>query len=284
MPPKKGENKEPAGTWWKIPELQVFLAIVREVKPSGTYEWDKVAAAYNNRRPQGSVERNTDSCRNKFKGLKNSSKPTGVAGCPWEIQEAKNIQREIETRMSTMDTDELQRSETGANQNVEADDAAAEGADGAGASTSGSESDHDASEAIQQHSSPSSVPDASSGTPSKRSPAGTGSPLAETASALPQRLGATASVVAAAATAKRAKLDKQIEEQQQRSLQASQERSQLISLLLQQQQAQQAQQAQMNTFMMTMMAKVFAVPVPQAPAPDTALAPPQEPNPSNAPQ
>ena len=111
MPPKKPAAKE--SSWWRIPELQVLLAIIRELKPCGAYEWDKVAASYNLTRPEGAVERNAESCKNKFKGLKSSNKPTGTPDCPWEIKEAKAIQRELEARQSTMDTDALFLAEQG---------------------------------------------------------------------------------------------------------------------------------------------------------------------------
>ena len=87
--------------------------MVKEIKPCGAYEWDKVAAQYNAKRPHGSAERNADSCKNKFKGLKNSPKPTGVADCPWEVKEAKAIQRELEARMATMDSDAFQEADYG---------------------------------------------------------------------------------------------------------------------------------------------------------------------------
>lgn len=61
----------------------------------------KVAAQYNAAKPQAE----TESCNNKFKGLKNCSKPTGEANCPWEVTEAKAIQRDMESTMATMDSD-----------------------------------------------------------------------------------------------------------------------------------------------------------------------------------
>jgi len=112
MPPKKVVTRE-TGSWWRLPELEVLLSLVKEIKPCGAYEWDKVAAQYNAKRPHGSAERNADSCKNKFKGLKNRPKPTGVAYCPWEVKEAKAIQRELEARMATMDTDALQEADYG---------------------------------------------------------------------------------------------------------------------------------------------------------------------------
>jgi hypothetical protein len=44
-------------------------------------------------------------CNNKFKGLKNCSKPTGEANCPWEVTEAKAIQRDMESKMATVHCD-----------------------------------------------------------------------------------------------------------------------------------------------------------------------------------
>jgi hypothetical protein len=91
MPQKKVAQPKETGSWWRLPELEILLSLVKEIKPCGAYEWDKVVAQYNAKRPHGSPERNAYSCKNKFKGLKNSSKPTGVADCPWEVKEAKAI-------------------------------------------------------------------------------------------------------------------------------------------------------------------------------------------------
>jgi hypothetical protein len=274
MPPKKPAAKE--SSWWRIPELQVLLAIIRELKPCGAYEWDKVAASYNLTRPEGAAERNAESCKNKFKGLKNSTKPTGTADCPWEIKEAKAIQRELEARQCTMDTDALFLAEQGADAGVTEPEGSTcveqqQGEVDNLLSESGSDDEGEIQEQESQgkHRS-SSASEGSSQTPKSTPVKMTASQIA---AVLPQRLGASQQTVQAAATIKRARLDKQIEEQQQRNAQASQDRSQLITLLLQQQQAQQIQQAQqaaqqqqMNMMMMALMGKVFGVSMPPAPS------------------
>ncbi len=294
MPPKKNAVKETGGSWWRLPELEVLLPLVKELKPCGAYEWDKVTARYNATRPQGSAERNTESCKNKFKGLKNCSKPTGVADCPWEVREAKAIQRDIESRMAAMDSDAFGRAEGGgADEGVggdcgegsgggggDGDDEEEPGGDdddddyddddgGGGGCVSGGDHDGDDDGGGRDGGGVTAgskrLPAAS---PKSSSPSARPSPTAAAVAAgLPQRLGATPAVVQTAATMKRLKLDKQLDEQQQRSAQASQERTQLIALLLQQSQQQAAQQQQMNTMMMAMMARFFPPAPPPPPAP-----------------
>ena len=237
MPPKKAAPKD-TGSWWRTPELEVLLSLVKELKPCGAYEWDKVVAQYNSKRPQGSAERTADSCKNKFKGLKNSPKPTGTADCPWEIKEAKAIQREIESRMATMDSDAFLQADNGG----QVDD---DGSGGGDDNADEEEDDGDGGDGAAKRA-PASSPKSSSPKTANA-----------VAAALPARLGASGAVVANAATMKRQKLDKQLEESQQRSEKSSQERTQLIALLLQQSQQQAAQQQQMNTMMMAMMSRFF---------------------------
>lgn len=118
MPPKKGAEKTAEATtaaaaaaknpWWKGPEVSVLLAAVRQVLPLGDYHWQDVYTAYNASRPVGSVERNADSCKTKFKALKNTKKASGIANPPWDVLEAKEIQQLIEAKMQTAELDDPQ--------------------------------------------------------------------------------------------------------------------------------------------------------------------------------
>ena len=111
MPPKTAASKAVSSggggtTWWKLPELTILFQSIEKVLPLGEYQWIHVAEQYNNARPQGAVERSWESCRNKFKDLKNKKKPTGDATCPWEVKEAKRLQQEIEAKMCTAALDD----------------------------------------------------------------------------------------------------------------------------------------------------------------------------------
>lgn len=247
--------------------MQVLLPKVETVLPMGEYQWQQVAAEYNISRPVGSIERSWESCRNKFKYLKNTKKPTGDPSCPWEVKEAKRIYREIEGKMAVAEIDDIIAEE----ENGDCE----ENADCSDDSASAIE------EEDQAKSGPSPVAVVTTSCPSKRqlipSPASPTSPSGFLSpQGVPARLGITGNVhaaIASTATQKRMKLDKQIADAALQRADASESRNALLTtLIMQQQQAQQTNQ-QMQMMMMMMMSKMFGVqmpmPDPQAPTPSS---------------
>jgi hypothetical protein len=85
---------------------------VEKVLPRrGANEWERVTNNYNVSRLLGQLrsrpERDQDSCKSKYKTLKNhGKKPTGDPHSPPNVKRAKEIQKEIEKRMSTLDLDD----------------------------------------------------------------------------------------------------------------------------------------------------------------------------------
>lgn len=292
MPPKKCAEASAAGAattaaatknpWWKQPEVVVLLSAVRSVLPLGEYHWQSVATQYNSTRPNGSVERNTDSCKTKFKALKNTRKPTGVAGMPWDVNEAKEIQRLIEAKMCTAEMDDF---------DGDGDEVAAEAAVPDG-DCSESESEEGApvegEEGAPTESQSSTSQPQQSTTPIKRTSSASvsGSPAEKALDGVPQRLGVVAhqaGVVASTATAKRIKLEKQIaEEKQQRAASADARNLMISSMMAQQQQQHQLQMQQnqqMQMMMMMMMSKMCGVPLSELQLPMQMPPPPSNPLP-----
>jgi hypothetical protein len=58
--------------------------------------WETVSEKYNNRKDERAPWRDIDSIRNKFKNLKNATKPTGDPTCPPNVIRAKRLAKEIE--------------------------------------------------------------------------------------------------------------------------------------------------------------------------------------------
>ena len=99
------------GVHWMTEEVTILLDKVDEYKPRGTNEWEAVTRAYNISRLSieslnGRPERDVDSCKTKFKALKNVRKPTGDPSIPPDVKRAKQIQYQIESRMSAVNFDD----------------------------------------------------------------------------------------------------------------------------------------------------------------------------------
>ena len=277
MPPKtKASVADAGGTsknpWWKAPEVAKLLECVRKVLPMGEYHWQEVAHAYNTGRPQGAVERNVDSCKTKFKALKSTKKSTGVAQIPWDVAEAKQIQREIEAKMCSADLDDQQEGEQNNSDDGANDEEEEAGGDQQSSSESESENDgvgngQQQQQQQQQQSSPTTGE-------RRRGTLNSSSNSPKQLEGTPSRLGITekrTGVVASTASAKRARLDKEIkQEKDQRNL-AADARMSMISTMMQQQSQQFAlqmqQQQQMSMMMMMMFSKMSGVAVPQLPQP-----------------
>jgi hypothetical protein len=274
MPPKTKASVSDAGgapknPWWKAPEVTKLLECVKKVLPMGEYHWQEVAHAYNTGRPQGAVERNVDSCKTKFKSLKSTKKCTGVAQIPWDVAEAKQIQREIEAKMCSADLDDQQEGEQNNSDDGANDEEEEAGGDQHSSSESESENDGFGNgQQQQQQSSP-----VTSGekrrvnlTSSSNSP--------KQLEGTPSRLGITekrTGAVASTATAKRARLDKEIKQEKDQRNAAADARMSMMTTMMQQQSQQFAlqmqQQQQMSMMMMMMLSKMSGVAVPQLPQP-----------------
>ena len=85
---------------------------VEKILPRGGNEWETVTKNYNIARlnPLSGMkdrpERQGDSCKIKFKSMKNVKKPTGDPTLPADIKRSKLIQKKIEERMSCADFDD----------------------------------------------------------------------------------------------------------------------------------------------------------------------------------
>ena len=256
--------------WWRQHEVRRLLETVRKILPLGELQWQEVSSAYNTGRPEGYVERNTDSCKTKFKALKNAKKSSGIAEIPWDIAESKDIQKAIENKMCAAELDDDASLREGDGDVIDQEQ---EGNDG----ESESESEQDTGDS--QHFSPRAQ--AGSAVTAKRpSASNSASPHEKPPSDVPARLGiieAQKGVVASTATAKRLKLEKQIaDNQHQRNAQAEhrnallasmlQQQHQSNQLLMQQMQSQSQQSQQMQMMLMMMMSKMTGVQMPAMPA------------------
>jgi len=56
-------------------------------------------------RPEGYVERNTDSCKTKFKALK-TKKSTGIAEIPWALPNRKTFRKLSKAKMCAAELDD----------------------------------------------------------------------------------------------------------------------------------------------------------------------------------
>jgi hypothetical protein len=301
MPPKKSaEAASAAGAastaaatknpWWKQPEIVVLLNAVRSVLPLGEYHWQSVATQYNSTRPNGSVERNTDSCKTKFKALKNTRKPTGVAGMPWDVNEAKEIQRLIEAKMCTAEMDDPSAVDgDGDEVAVKAEVPNGDSSESEGEEWAPVEGEEGAPVENATDSQSSTSQPQQSTTPNKRTSSAsvTGSPAEKALDGVPQRLGVVAhqaGVVASTATSKRIKLEKQIAEEKQQRAASADVRNLMISSMMAQQQQQHQLQMQQNQqmqmmMMMMMMSKMCGVPLSELQLPMQMPPPPSNPPP-----
>ena len=105
---KDANNKD---KHWKDQEVTELLVISQNNLSIGSNEWEAVAYTYNSIRPlklPWCPERVADAGNTKFKALKNTRKPTGDPTCPPLVKLAKNIQWDIEHRISarTLDDEE----------------------------------------------------------------------------------------------------------------------------------------------------------------------------------
>ncbi|KAG1711530.1 hypothetical protein DVH05_008782 [Phytophthora capsici] len=75
-----------------------MLVLVEARLPFGAEQWQSIASAYNSHLPVGWPQRDGDSLKRKFLGLKNKRKPTGDPDCPEEVRKAKQVFRMIEAK------------------------------------------------------------------------------------------------------------------------------------------------------------------------------------------
>ena len=108
VPVSKGRHWVSKGKHWKDAEENRLLDYVADILPRGMYEWEKVAKEYNGTKSAGTMERDVDSCRNKFQALKNVKKPTGdpTTEIPPNVKRARYIQRDINAKISVSTFDD----------------------------------------------------------------------------------------------------------------------------------------------------------------------------------
>ncbi|EGZ17942.1 hypothetical protein PHYSODRAFT_365079, partial [Phytophthora sojae] len=75
-----------------------MLDIVEDRLPFGAEQWSNVAALYDAQLPSGWPERDGESLKRKFLGLKNKRKPTGDPDCPPDVKRVKQVFCMIEAR------------------------------------------------------------------------------------------------------------------------------------------------------------------------------------------
>ena len=119
--PSKTKRRVGGGKHWKDCDVNLLLDILYEHLPRGGNEWELVVEEFNKKTP---AQRDVESCRRKYKSLKNVRKPTGDPDCPDNVKRAKRIQREIETRISasTLDDDDRYSDNEGFSGNSDAGD------------------------------------------------------------------------------------------------------------------------------------------------------------------
>jgi hypothetical protein len=81
-------------------EDNCLLTQVENELPTGGDQWTRVAMRFNSQMPQGSPHRDADSLKERFKKLRNSTKPTGDPDCPPAIRRAKRLWVQIQGVMA----------------------------------------------------------------------------------------------------------------------------------------------------------------------------------------
>jgi hypothetical protein len=95
------------GKHWKEQEVNLLLDQILEILPCGGNEWESVSVLYNSNRLAWMSDRDGESCKTKFKSLKNVKKPTGDPTCPPNVKRAKRIQYQIESKISVATMDDI---------------------------------------------------------------------------------------------------------------------------------------------------------------------------------
>jgi hypothetical protein len=105
-PASKKKKEKGKGSHYSTEEIDLIMDIVEKVLPSGEYMWERVAKAYNERKPRGSACRDMESIRIKFRKFKNEKKPTGDPNCPEHVKRAKRIARLIDNHVGATEIDD----------------------------------------------------------------------------------------------------------------------------------------------------------------------------------
>ncbi|RHZ27633.1 hypothetical protein DYB37_006353 [Aphanomyces astaci] len=79
-------------------ETARLLDLVKELKPFGCNMCERVAFEYNRSAHATWPERDDISLKRRFQGLNNKSKPTGTAYIPPNVERAKRLSMEIESK------------------------------------------------------------------------------------------------------------------------------------------------------------------------------------------
>ncbi|RHY04012.1 hypothetical protein DYB25_010848 [Aphanomyces astaci] len=83
-------------------ETARLLDLVEELKPFGGNMWERVAFEYNRSAHATWPERDGISLKRRFQGLNNKSKPTGTAYIPPNVERAKRLYMEIESKVGAI--------------------------------------------------------------------------------------------------------------------------------------------------------------------------------------
>ena len=90
----------PAGLKYTEDQDSVLVDLVGRHLPTGGDQWIRLTAEYQIRT---GVSRDEESLKERFKKLRNSKKPTGDPDCPPNIRKAKQVWREILSKMAVQD-------------------------------------------------------------------------------------------------------------------------------------------------------------------------------------
>ncbi|KAJ2998103.1 hypothetical protein HDV02_004780 [Globomyces sp. JEL0801] len=107
---KNGSNAN-----YKEADTDRLLLMVARVLPTGSNEWEQVGVQYSINRPNNITARDPDSLGITYlslKGMSNHKKPTGDPTCPPLIRKAKQIQKDINTKVAQLTDDLGMRSST----------------------------------------------------------------------------------------------------------------------------------------------------------------------------
>ncbi|ETP08811.1 hypothetical protein F441_15277 [Phytophthora nicotianae CJ01A1] len=80
---------------FSVPEQMLHCNVLDEIRPLGKDMWERVATKYNSCRPRGTLERDYDSLRRKFRSLVAKNKPSGINGEIPESQKPIALTQEI---------------------------------------------------------------------------------------------------------------------------------------------------------------------------------------------
>ncbi|KAI5788988.1 hypothetical protein EDC01DRAFT_631034 [Geopyxis carbonaria] len=115
VPTAEGSQSQRKKRGGKAPGSQSFLEAdkerafdaMRAIVPTGSQEWDAVAVAYSrSAKEHGRKDRDSTFLKKFYTAMIKTSKPTGAPQLPWEISEARQIEKLIAEKVNMFEGDE----------------------------------------------------------------------------------------------------------------------------------------------------------------------------------